>query len=79
MQTRSDRLNEDVLGLNDECKLRARALSRCAGINADINIARVATRNVYLLPFFLAVLYVEDTMAPRIARFCVLRITGAFG
>lgn len=44
MQTQSDRLNEDVLRLNDECKLRARALTVSVHrINVDINTARVAT------------------------------------
>lgn len=41
MQTRSDRLNEDVLRLNGECKLRALLFSpRCIH---DINITRVVT------------------------------------
>lgn len=44
MQTQSDRLNEDVLRLNDECKLRARALIvSLRRINVDINIALVVT------------------------------------
>lgn len=54
MQTQSDRFNEDVLRLNDECKLRARALIvsvRC--INVDINIARGVTSIPSFLLFFL--------------------------